>query len=112
MSASSREMPDNGKRYLDIKTAPLRRNYRLHARQVVNDAYRALELLETQKNLMDARIHYFALVALLRAVGHVLDKVDGKKDELVNAVSQRRNVSIYLRPFFGRNSMPRWARAD
>jgi len=24
----------------------------------------------------------------------------------------QRNVSIYLRPFFGRNSMPRWARAD
>jgi hypothetical protein len=72
---------------VDIRMVPLVRQHRLMARLVLNDAYRALQLLEAQNDLVDARIHYFGLMALLRAVGHVLDKVDGAEDQLVKAAA-------------------------
>lgn len=43
---------------------------------VLDDCRRALDLAEDARTEQDFRVHWVALVALLRAVGHVLDKVD------------------------------------
>jgi hypothetical protein len=47
------------------------------ARQVVADCEIALEMLEAQRDLARWRVHWAGALALLRAVGHVLHKVDG-----------------------------------
>lgn len=47
------------------------------AREVLDDCRVALSLLEDETNVQRWRIHWAAAVALIRAVGHVLDKVDG-----------------------------------
>ncbi len=70
----------------------------LRARQVLNDAYRALELLEAEANPIDARIHYFAMVALLRAVGHVLEKVDGASNDALKVASARKYKEMKENP--------------
>ena len=75
---------------MDIRLMPIKSQFALRARHVLNDAVRALELLEATNDMRDARIQYFALVALLRAVGHVLDKADGGKNERVKAASNAR----------------------
>jgi len=49
------------------------------ARQVLEDCKLALQLLEDETDLQVWRIHWVAALALIRAVGHVLHKVDGKK---------------------------------
>lgn len=48
------------------------------AREVIEDCRIALALLEEEKDYRRWRVHWTAAVALVRAVGHVLDKVDGK----------------------------------
>jgi hypothetical protein len=48
-----------------------------HARQVLGDCRTALRLLEEEKDLQRWRIHWVAALALVWAVGHVLDKMDG-----------------------------------
>jgi len=48
------------------------------AREVLEDCRIALTLLEEEKDYRRWRVHWAAAVALVRAVGHVLDKVDGK----------------------------------
>ena len=47
------------------------------ARRVLADCEIALEMLETEQNLDRWRVHWAGAVALARAVGHVLHKVDG-----------------------------------
>lgn len=47
------------------------------AREVLNDCRLALAMLEEETDFQRWRIHWAAAVALIRAVGHVLDKVDG-----------------------------------
>jgi hypothetical protein len=47
------------------------------ARQVIADCEIALETLEAQRDLARWRVHWAGALALLRAVGHVLHKVDG-----------------------------------
>ena len=47
------------------------------AREVLKDCEIALEMLETEKELRQWRIIWAGSVALIRAVGHVLHKVDG-----------------------------------
>jgi hypothetical protein len=47
------------------------------ARRVVADCHVALQLLEEEQDSQRWRVHWAAAVALIRAVGHVLDKVDG-----------------------------------
>lgn len=47
------------------------------AHEVLDDCRVALSMLEEEKDLQRWRIHWAAAVALIRAVGHVLDKVDG-----------------------------------
>jgi hypothetical protein len=48
------------------------------ARQVLEDCRLALSMLEEETDLARWRVHWAAAVALVRAVGHVLDKVDGE----------------------------------
>lgn len=47
------------------------------AQTVLDDCRVALQLLEEEKDLQRWRVHWVAALALVRAVGHVLDKVDG-----------------------------------
>jgi hypothetical protein len=47
------------------------------ARKVLDDCRVALQLLEEETDLQRWRIHWVAALALVRAVGHVLEKVDG-----------------------------------
>lgn len=49
----------------------------IKARMVLDDCRLALQLLEDEADLRRWRIHWVAAIALVRAVGHVLDKVDG-----------------------------------
>ena len=56
------------------------------AREVLDDCRVALSLLEEEKDIRRWRIHWAAAVALIRAVGHVLDKVDGE-DPLIKQAS-------------------------
>lgn len=58
------------------------------ARRVLNDCSVALSLLEEEEDLQRWRIHWAAAVALIRAVGSVLDKVDGKDPE-IKAIQKR-----------------------
>lgn len=48
------------------------------AREVLDDCRLALTMLEEETDLARWRVHWAAAVALLRGVGHVLDKVDGQ----------------------------------
>lgn len=48
------------------------------ARQVLKDCRLALAMLEEETDQPRWRVHWAAAVALARAVGHVLDKVDGR----------------------------------
>lgn len=48
----------------------------MRAQVVLHDCRRALESVEDARNDQDFRVQWVALVALLRAVGHVLYKVD------------------------------------
>lgn len=48
------------------------------AREVLDDCRLALAMLEEETDLARWRVHWAAAAALLRAVGHVLDKVDGQ----------------------------------
>jgi hypothetical protein len=48
------------------------------SREVLSDCRVALSLLEEEKDIQRWRVHWAAAVALIRAVGHVLDKVDGR----------------------------------
>ena len=57
------------------------------ARRVLLDCHYALNLLENETDPDLWRGHWAGALALLRAVGHVLDKVDGK-DPIVAQVSK------------------------
>jgi ferritin-like protein len=49
-----------------------------HARIVLEDCRYTLRLLEEEADHQKWRITWVAAIALIRAVGHVLDKVDGR----------------------------------
>lgn len=55
----------------------------LEARQVLEDCRYALELAEHALTDQDFRVHWVALIALLRSVGQVLKGVDGAKDKRI-----------------------------
>ncbi|NTH46626.1 hypothetical protein G6K98_15970 [Agrobacterium rhizogenes] len=57
------------------------------AREVLDDCRVALSMLEDEVDLQRWRIHWAAAVALIRAVGHVLDKVDGRDRYLKKATA-------------------------
>mgnify|MGYP003700459373 FL=1 len=55
------------------------------ARTVLSDCRYVLALLEAETDFQKWRIHWIAAVALIRAVGHVLHKVDGKAPKVRDA---------------------------
>jgi hypothetical protein len=57
-----------------------------HAREVLGDCRRVLEALEGDMSTVFWRPRWAGLVALLRAVGHVLVKVDGKASDTARKV--------------------------
>jgi hypothetical protein len=60
----------------------------LKSRDVLQDCKHAVELLEQESHPDTFRVLYVAAVALARAVGHVLQKVDAKlNDRLSSAVA-------------------------
>jgi len=61
----------------------------VNARRALEDCRLALRMLEDESDLARWRLHWVAAVALIRAVGHVLDKVDGS-DADVKRVSQKQ----------------------
>ncbi|HOB74126.1 MAG TPA: hypothetical protein PKG54_06335 [Phycisphaerae bacterium] len=62
----------------------------MKANVVLDDCRRALNLVEGAHNDQDFRVYWVALIALLRAVGHVLDKVDANANaSLRRAVDAR-----------------------
>lgn len=58
-----------------------------NARKVLGDCQIALSLLEEEADVHRWRIHWAGAVALIRAVGHVLDKVDGRDMHIKGAAS-------------------------
>ncbi len=60
------------------------------ARTVLADCGIALDLLEKEEDEDRWRVHWVGAVALIRAVGHVLDKVDGQ----LPAVKQVANLAF------------------
>lgn len=56
------------------------------AREVLFDCRLALEMLEAEQDLRRWRVHWAGALALLRAVGHVLHKVDGANPRFRAAV--------------------------
>lgn len=62
------------------------------AREVLADCEIALEMLEAEQDLGRWRVHWAGALALVRAVGHVLHKVDGADPDIrrqVNLAYQR-----------------------
>ena len=64
----------------------------MRAQIVLEDCRQALQLTEDARSEQEFRVHWVALVALLRAVGHVLDKVDAPSSPaLRGSVDERWN---------------------
>lgn len=59
------------------------------AREVLSDCRLALAFLEEECDLDRWRVHWAGAVALIRVVGHVLDKVDGR-DPRIKTISNAR----------------------
>lgn len=73
------------------------------AREVLADCEIALEMLEGEQDLARWRVHWAAALALVRAVGHVLQKVDGAEPRVRKQIdiayrrwkSQRKKHAIF-----------------
>ncbi|MBM3130952.1 MAG: hypothetical protein FJ009_20280 [Chloroflexi bacterium] len=61
----------------------------LKARKVLDDCRIAYGLLESETNESNFRVLWVAGIALARAVGHVLDKVDSKQDKKLGTIIAR-----------------------
>lgn len=61
------------------------------AREVLDDCRLALSLLEDETDVQRWRIQWAAAVALIGAVGHVLDKVDGEDPLIKHAAGVARD---------------------
>lgn len=53
----------------------------LHARKALDDCKKTHELLEDETDDTKFRILWVAGIALARAVGHILDKIDSRQDD-------------------------------
>lgn len=62
------------------------RIYSLSAWDVLRDCEHAFEMLETEESFDRFRVVWVAAIALVRAVGHVLHKVDGGKDQKLKKI--------------------------
>ena len=61
------------------------------ARKVLTDCEVALEMLENEEDLGRWRVYWAGALALLRAVGHVLYKVDGDDPTLLHLIDAAYN---------------------
>lgn len=68
------------------------------ARKVLRDLQLALELLETEESAERFRVHWVAAVALCRAVGHVLQKIDSRTSPQLKAVISQTYASWKSEP--------------
>ncbi|MBN8960602.1 MAG: hypothetical protein J0H71_05675 [Rhizobiales bacterium] len=59
------------------------------ARRVLADVRQVREKLEDETGWIEWRLYWILAVTLLRAVGHVLDKVDGSESAKLRAVARR-----------------------
>jgi hypothetical protein len=57
------------------------------AREVLKDCHKALSFMESETDYETWKIFWAGAIALIRAVGHVLDKIDGQ-DPLVKAAAK------------------------
>ncbi len=70
-----------------IRSDPLTRVDALAARRVLRDCYRAKTRFDTATIAADRRLWWILALTLLRAVGHVLNKVDSKRSRyLANSI--------------------------
>lgn len=60
------------------------------ARAILNDRLVALGTLEDETDTQGWRVHWVGVVALIRAAGHVLDKVDGRSDSELGRLANAR----------------------
>lgn len=65
----------------------------LHARKVLADCKRAHEILELETREDIFRLLWVSGIALARAVGHVLDKVDAEQDEHLARIIRSKYAS-------------------
>lgn len=61
--------------------------YTFHARRVLSDVEIIREKLEDETGFTEWRLQWVAAIVLIRAVGHVLSKVDGKETPMVKELS-------------------------
>lgn len=59
----------------------------LRSREVLRDAQISIQLCEHSQTTLEFRIYWIASLAFLRSVGHVLQKVDGKRPEFGTAIA-------------------------
>lgn len=65
-----------------------------HARRVLSDCKHALNMLQEESQPDSFRVLWVAGVALVRAVGHVLDKVDSEQDSAVKVAVNKAYESL------------------
>ena len=61
-------------------------NHSLSAWDVLRDCNQAFEMLELEESFDRFRVVWVAAIALVRAVGHVLHKIDGEKDQRLKRI--------------------------
>jgi hypothetical protein len=66
----------------------------LRARTTLDDAKFAAQLFNDARESRARRVHWIATCALLRAIGHVLDRVDCEQDEIVAAAIKEHWTAI------------------
>ncbi len=64
-----------------------------NARRVLADCKHSLDMLQMESQPASFRVLWVAGIALARAVGHVLQKVDGKQDSAVRAAIETAYAS-------------------
>ena len=68
------------------------------ARRVLSDCKAVLEMLEEERNEQRWRVLWIGAMALLRSIGHVLQKVDGERPD------QRAAIDVAYRSWTSRQS--------
>lgn len=63
--------------------------YTSHAHRVLDDCRHAWDRLELTTDDVEFRLYWVAAVALIRAVGHVLHKVDGGAEPMLRTIAEQ-----------------------
>ncbi|MGA2192650.1 MAG: hypothetical protein ABSG42_04635, partial [Nitrospirota bacterium] len=65
------------------------KNFKFTAWAVLTDAEAALEYLEQETDETRFRILWVATVSLLRTIGHVLDKIESERSNLIKEIVKK-----------------------